>query len=121
MGDSPESGDMTLRWKLGYVTLCFAVFALFAALGEPDRGVVAAISFASIVLAAKIRWDLRHNEWFWWFIALAALLHLSFVISYNKTIEVHPTILIAAPAAFGDFSALILMLFLIERFIAGKE
>jgi hypothetical protein len=56
--------DIPRAWKLGYWLACFAIFVAFVALGQADRGVVGAFFFASVALAARIRWDLRNELWF---------------------------------------------------------
>ena len=47
------------------VAILSPVFFLFAFLGKADMGLTACIVLGMIILAIKIRWNLRKHVWFW--------------------------------------------------------
>lgn len=109
-----ENPEISTVWKLGYTALCLVVFGIFAAFSQPDRGVVAGFSTAAIVLAARLRWDVRNTTWFWGAIGTIALAHAVLVYVWGWSISVKPTILLA-PLALADFIIIISAIFLVER------
>lgn len=115
-----EKADISVTWKAGYVGFSFLVFAVLAAIGQPDRGVVAAFSAASIILAAKIRWDARTQRWFFPLLASILLVHIYAVFGLDWAVELKPTILLA-PIAFLDFCAVISLIFAAERLFAPRS
>jgi len=109
-----DINGITTRWKVSYVIGCMSTFCLFALLSQPGRGVIAGFSFASIVLAARVRWQLRRFYWFWLFLLIAVLLHIAVLEIFNPTFGAQPTI-IFAPFAIADFAILMICLFWIEK------
>jgi len=112
--------NITTRWKIGYVIICVAIWGVFIFFSQQSRGLVAAGSFASIALTARVRWNLRNFSWFWWFLALATVLHIVAVGVFSGKIDVHPTIALA-PLGIADYFALLYLLAALERKMRSRE
>lgn len=72
------------------------------------------VFLAAVILAARIRWDLRGRAWFQTLIAAFAIAHIAAVILFGWRIDVHPTILLA-PIVVADFAVMVLLIFTLER------
>ena len=107
-------------WKLGYALMCLAVFGIFALNSQADRGVVASFSAASIVLAAKLRWDAANRFWFWATLTAIVIIHAVIVYLWGRRIDVKPTILLA-PIALLDIIIVISVFFVVERLLIGHQ
>jgi prepilin signal peptidase PulO-like enzyme (type II secretory pathway) len=108
-----NTSEISTAWKLGYALLCAAVTSGFNIFSQSDRGLVAGLSVAVIVLVAKLRWDARDKGWFWVSLCLIAIAHLLLVFAWDLKIKIQPTILVA-PFAMLDFYITITALFLAE-------
>lgn len=66
----------------GLVILAFVapLFLLFIYLGQPDIGRTASYCLGMILLAVRIRWDLRKEVWFWGVMTLMLVLHVPLVL-----------------------------------------
>jgi hypothetical protein len=91
-----------------------AVFAVFAALKQPQRGLIAAFSFAVIVMGAGTRWDLRRKLWYWVTILAICLLHMLFILKFKLPKMAYPTIILV-PFAVVDFVAVVFSIFFAEK------
>jgi len=54
------------------------VLLLFMYFGNEDLGITVVIVLAAVMVAIRIRWDLRRQLWFWETIALVLVLHIPF-------------------------------------------
>jgi hypothetical protein len=81
LNENQSPGDrLTPKWAV-LVGLCsLPIFFLFAVLGEPGRGRIAAISAAVAMTVARARWDLRRQTWFWITQAVMIALHAPLVL-----------------------------------------
>jgi len=82
------------------------VYGVVFALTDADKAFVADISFATIVLAARTRWDLRNHDWFWILIGVFALGHIVAVVLIGWHLHVHPASLLT-PFAVADFALML--------------
>jgi len=98
---------------MAYIAICVMIFVIGVLVGYPDRGVISALSFAAIALAAKIRWDLCRKIWMWILIIFWSTVHVFAVISIGFSINIHPTILLA-PIFIFDFLLVLGSIFLLE-------
>jgi hypothetical protein len=110
---------ISTRWKVIYVIGCMTFVGLFALFSQPGKGLVASFSFASIVLAARVRWDLRREHWFWLFWAVSVLVHSALVVAFNGSIGFRPTI-VFAPLGIADFVLLLSCVFWLERVMKSR-
>jgi len=70
-GGAP-SNPYAPKWGLLAGLLASLVFFLFAHFGEPGRGMAAAIGLGILIFAARARWDLKREVWYWIAIAIVA-------------------------------------------------
>ena len=119
MAENWQDSEIGTAWKLGYAALCLAVFAIFAAFSQPDRGVVAGFATAATVLAAKLRWDACGRSWFWVTIGVIVIAHAALIYAWGWRINIKPTILLA-PLALADFIVVISAIFVVEK-IVGRN
>jgi hypothetical protein len=61
---------------LKIVAILAPVFFLFVFLGNADMGLTACIVLGMIILAIKLRWNLRKHVWFWATIIFVLALHI---------------------------------------------
>jgi len=101
-------------WKVGYWLTCFAIFAAFVALGQSDRGVVGAFCFASVALAARVRWDLRNELWYRAMFLIVIIVHITALFAIDWHLYVKPTILYA-PLVIVDFAVILSLTFVLEK------
>jgi hypothetical protein len=92
----------------------YCVFLLFS---ENGAALAAAGSVASIVLVARVRWNLREFRWYWQFLAVAVAIHVPIVVALNHDIHVHPTIMLA-PFGIADYFVLLWSLYRLEKLLA---
>lgn len=59
------------------VALLLPVYLLFYFLGEEEMGRSVSIVLGMMMIAIRVRWDLRKRFWFWAIIVLLLLLHAS--------------------------------------------
>ena len=53
-------------------------FLLFMYFGNEDLGMTVFIALAAVMVAIRVRWDLRRQLWFWESIVLVLVLHIPF-------------------------------------------
>jgi hypothetical protein len=109
--------NISSAWKVAYFFGCLATYCVFMLFSENGAALAAAGSVASIVLVARVRWNLREFTWFWLFLAVAVAIHVLVVVALNRAIEVHPTIILA-PLGIADFAILLWSLSYLERLLA---
>jgi hypothetical protein len=91
------------------------VFLLFVYFGKAEMGFTVAIILALVVLAIKLRWNLRRHGWFWVTIVVVLALHipLIFLVRWPQTHV--PTIAYSMPLGVADFLAISGALSLAEK------
>jgi hypothetical protein len=102
------------RWGfcLGALGLC--IFGILVWItDDSDKAALSAFSAGTILLAARVRWDLR-GEWYYWLLLVIVSLGHAALIVLTKVSLPSPTIQLA-PLVILDFSAIIAAIFAIER------
>jgi 4-amino-4-deoxy-L-arabinose transferase-like glycosyltransferase len=100
------------------VAILAPVFFLFAFLGKADMGLTACIVLGMIILAIKIRWNLRKHVWFWATIIFVLALHipLFFVVRWPQ--GKLPTLFYTMPLGIADFLIISGALWLAEKLLS---
>jgi len=109
--------NISTRWKAAYGIGCMLTYGVFLIFSENGKALVAAGSFASIVLVARVRWNLRRFTWYWLFLAGAAIVHGILIALFNHAVDVHPTIMLA-PLGIADYLILLFALYYLEKLVA---
>jgi len=102
--------------KIGAVLI--PVFLLFAFLGKADMGLTVCIVSGMIILAIKIRWNLRKHVWFWATIIFILALHvpLFFIVRWPQGNV--PTLAYTLPVGIADFVIILGAVGLAEKFFS---
>jgi hypothetical protein len=79
------------------------VFFLFVYWGKADVGLAVVIVLAAMMVAIKIRWNLRKHVWFWAIIAVILALHVPLVFVVRWPQGNVPTLFYTFPFALIDF------------------
>lgn len=78
-GGSPDTPSRA--WAIGIGICClFPLYLLFSALGNAGRGTAAMCFGGAIIIAVRLRWELRNRIWFWVMVSFLVLLHLAMVL-----------------------------------------
>lgn len=105
---------LTKKWAVLAMLLATPVFFLFAYLGDAGRGRAAAVSVGVIILAARARWDLRREVWYWTAIAVVAACHIPLLLFVSWTEKNYPGYALL-PIAVLDFAAIYGAIKLVEK------
>ena len=90
-----QSGELfSHKWQFVVILSLLALFLLFAVVGDPGRGRAAAISLGSIVVAARLRWDLKKYVWFWITLVVVAGLHIPLILLIPWTSRSYPGVVL---------------------------
>jgi hypothetical protein len=102
--------------KIGAVLI--PVFLLFAFLGKADMGLTVCIVSGMIILAIKLRWNLRKHVWFWATIIFILALHvpLFFIVRWPQGNV--PTLAYTLPVGIADFVIILGAVGLAEKFFS---
>jgi hypothetical protein len=80
MADSEEDQKPTDYTGVIILAILTPVYVFFAHIGKTGIGLSVSICLGMILLAIKIRWELRKRIWFWATIVLVLLLHVPMVL-----------------------------------------
>lgn len=105
---------ISLLWVVAVVALTFPLFLLFYYLGQSGNGRAAWFSSFTIILAAKVRWELSRYRWFWATIAATAVLHVPLVLFVPWTAKWIPSFLIL-PFCVVDGIAILAVIQAVEK------
>ena len=79
------------------------VFFLITFLANADMGLAACIVLGMIMLAIKLRWNLRRHLWFWATIVFILALHVPLVFMVRWPQGKGPTLFYTMPIGIVDF------------------
>jgi hypothetical protein len=105
---------LTRKWTILAILFAAPVFFLFAYFGEPGRGRAAGISAAVIIMAARLRWDLRKKAWFWITVAIITGYHIPLILLVSWTDKSYPGYTLL-PMAVLDFAIMYGAIKLVEK------
>jgi hypothetical protein len=100
--EPPKEEGPTDYTGLIIVAMLAPVFAVFASLGKPDMGLGACIVLAMMMIAIKLRWELRKRIWFWATMVLVLALHVPLVLIVRWPHGNTPTIVYTMPLGIAD-------------------
>jgi len=101
--DPPKAKKPTDYTGLKIVAILAPVFLLFVLLGNADMGLTACIALGMIMLAIKIRWNLRKHVWFWGVIVFILAVHVPLFVLLRWPKGNFPTIVYTLPIGIADF------------------
>lgn len=97
------------------------VFVFFAFLGKADVGLSAYIVLGVVMLAIKLRWNLRKHVWFWATIGFILALHVPLVFMIQWPQGKFPTIAYTMPIGIADFLIIFGALGLAEKLFSKNS
>jgi hypothetical protein len=83
--------------------LLVPVFFFFVYLRKAELGFTISLVLGMVILAIKLRWNLRKYAWFWVAIALVLALHIPFLFIVRWPQTNVPTIVFSLPLGIADF------------------
>jgi len=102
--DQPEEQKEPVDYTgLKIVAILAPIFFLITFLANADVGLAACIVLGAIILATKIRWNLRKHAWFWGTIILILALHVPLVFLVRWPQGNTPTLFYTMPIGIADF------------------
>jgi len=63
-------------WIIGVGILCLPIYILFSTFGNAGLGTVMACFVGTMIIAVRLRWELRRRLWFWIVMSIIVILHL---------------------------------------------
>jgi len=116
--DPPEAKGPTDYTGLKIAAMLAPVFLLFAFLGNADMGLTVCIVLGAIMLAIRIRWNLRKRLWFWPLIVFILSVHVPLFVFVRWPQGSLPTIFYTLPIGIADFLIILGAIGLAERFFS---
>ncbi len=104
----------TLLWSVAAAILTFPLFLLFAHFGRPGSGRAAWIFALVIIVALKVRWELRGHVWFWSTMALIVAVHIPLILFVPWTNRWIPAFVIL-PIGIADAIAVLTLVQFVEK------
>ncbi len=101
--ESPKPKEPVDYTGLKIGAMLLPVFFLITFLYNADAGLAASIVLGMIILAIKIRWNLRKHIWFWAVIAVILALHVPLVFMVRRPQGNVPTLFYTMPVGIADF------------------
>lgn len=101
--DPPKEKKAIDYTGLKIVVILAPVFLLFVFLGNADMGLAVCIVLGMIMVAIKIRWNLRKHLWFWATIVFILALHVPFCFLVRWPQGNVPTLFYTMPLGITDF------------------
>lgn len=101
-------------WSITVVVLTSPLFFLFDSFGKPGNGRAAWFSAMAILIAMKVRWELRKHIWFWLTIFCIVLAHVPLVLFVPWTSRWIPAVGIL-PIVVVDIAIIFGCLRLVEK------
>jgi magnesium-transporting ATPase (P-type) len=97
------------------------VFFLIAFLSNADMALGACIVLGMIMIAIKIRWNLRRHLWFWATIVFILVLQVPLVFMFQWPQGKGPTLLYTMPIGIADFLIILGAVALAEKIFAKES
>ena len=101
--DPPKAKDPVDYTGLKIVLLLAPVFFVITLLADADTALSVCIVLGMIMIAVKIRWNLRRHIWFWPIIAIILALHIPLVFAVRWPKGNVPTLFYTMPLGIADF------------------
>ncbi len=103
---------------LKIVAILAPVFFLFVFLGNADMGLTVCIVLGMVMLAIKLRWNLRKHIWFWAVIVFILALHIPLFFMVRWPQGKLPTLFYTMPIGIADFLIISGVLSLAEKYLS---
>jgi len=95
------------------------IYVIFVYLDQPDIGLTASYCLVTILLAIRVRCDLRKHAWFWIVMAVVLALHVPLIVFWRWPDRWIPGIALL-PFAAADCAMILGVLRVAERLAGAK-
>ena len=113
--ESPNEKPSTDYTGLLIVAMLTPVFVFFAFLDKADMGLSTCIVLGMVMLAIRLRWQLRKYIWFWATIILILVFHVPLLLFVRWPQGKLPTLAYTLPIGVADFFVILGGLGLAEK------
>jgi hypothetical protein len=110
----------TALWSIAVVILTSPLYFLFNYFGKAGTGRAAWLSTGMILIAIKVRWELKKHVWFWTTIAGIVALHVPLILFFPWTAEWVPAFVIF-PFCVVDLVAILTFIQFIEKRVGPSQ
>jgi uncharacterized membrane protein YwaF len=100
--------------------LLLPVLLVFIHLGKQNLGRTVCICLGMIMLAIRVRWDLRRHVWFWGIIVGVMALHVPFLFMVRWPSGWVPAVAML-PVALADCLIILGAVYLVEKLTKAKD
>ena len=119
-GETVALTKLTRGWSIIASALGVPAFFLLASEGYADKGIVAGLSIALLILISRRTWPLRRRRWYWplllaWIVAHAAAVSM---ISFPRQ---KLLITVTMPVAIADFVLMLSAFWYAEKWSKEQE
>jgi hypothetical protein len=101
-------------WSITAAVLTSPLFFLFDSFGKPGNGRAAWFSAMTILIAMKVRWELRKHIWFWLTMLCIVAAHVPLVLFLPWTAQWIPAVGLL-PIGVADIAVIFGCLYLVEK------
>ena len=119
--DRPKAKVPADYTGLKIVAILAPVFFLSTLLANADLGLAVCIVLGMIMVAIKIRWNLRRHVWFWATIVFILVLHVPLVFMVRWPQEKGPTLFYTMPIGIADFLIILGVVNVAEKFFSKNS
>ena len=119
--DPPRPKEPVDYTGLKIAAILAPVFLLFIYLGKADMGLAVVITLGMIMLAVKIRWNLRKHVWFWGTIVFTLALHVPLFFLVRWPQGNVPTLAYTLPIGIADFLIILTAVGIAEQFFSKSH
>ena len=95
----PDIHTAPRLWGALTAVSCIAIFLVFIALGQPQRGIISMFAFGVVFLSFALFWEYRVKRWFWVLAIFISMAHILFVFFVDWSFEKRPGLYFALMAA----------------------
>lgn len=120
MDEEVKKKHGTILWSLGAVLVTAPLYLLFSHFGEPGKGRAAWLCLGMLLIAIKVRWELRSYPWFWGTIALISVVEIPMVMFVPWTSKWIPAI-VMLPFCLVDCLAVLWVIQTVEKWMAPSD
>lgn len=115
--DPREAKELTDYTGLKIGTILVPILLLFIYLRKADMGLAVFIVLGVVMVAIKIRWNLRKHVWFWAIIVCILALHIPLFLTIRWPQGSLPTLFYTLPFGLIDFLLISGILGLAEKLL----
>jgi|SRR5665213_11538 len=115
--DQHASNYSDNKWTLIAFLVGVTLFFLFVHLGDPARGMAAAVAGGMVVITVMSCWNLRKHAWFWAIVAILASVHVPLILYVHWPDTGHMPAVSLLPFGMLDWAVMYGCIKLVEKVV----